>query len=119
MPSDTAPRHDVVAKLATVTFDAADPSASARFWSALLDAPADPDDPTSLPSALPGGGGLYFQAVPEPKIAKNRVHLDLAVTDIEQASARVVALGGRVLGDVESWRVMADPEGNEFCLVRA
>ncbi len=115
MPSDTAPRGDAAAKLATITFDAADPAASARFWSALLDAPADPDDPTSLPSALPGGGGLYFQAVPEPKAAKNRVHLDVAGPDLEADVEAAKRLGARYLADGERWRVMADPEGNEFC----
>jgi predicted enzyme related to lactoylglutathione lyase len=69
--------------------------------------------------------GLFTKAqrVPEPKTLKNRLHLDIRVDDIEQATAQIETLGGRRL-PVEDfrehgfrWRVMADPEGNGFCLV--
>jgi predicted enzyme related to lactoylglutathione lyase len=62
--------------------------------------------------------------VPEPKTVKNRLDLDLAVDDVEAATARIEALGGRRLrpeADFNEygycWRTMADPEGNEFCLI--
>lgn len=59
--------------------------------------------------------------MPEAKAGKNRVHLDIAATDLVVAKARVEALGGRRVEGYESggFLVMADPEGNEFCLVPA
>lgn len=137
-----------------VTFDCADPGALSTFWAAALgyrlqDPPdgfptweaflADlgvPEDEWNSASAVvdPGGGGprLYFQRVPEPKAAKNRVHLDLNVggplgTPLDERKAavdrevkRMIDLGADVVREVEErgeyWVVMRDPEGNEFCL---
>jgi hypothetical protein len=70
----------------------------------------DPPDP-SLPM-------LWFNRVPEAKVVKNRVHLDVNVADAAGID-RLVALGARVLRahpDGEVWTIMADPEGNEFCV---
>jgi hypothetical protein len=72
----------------------------------------------------PAGTGprLYFQRVPEQKVAKNRMHLDvpLAGLDLDDEVARLVSLGASFLGHGEHpghrWAVMHDPEGNEFCL---
>jgi predicted enzyme related to lactoylglutathione lyase len=67
---------------------------------------------------------VYLQRVPEPKTVKNRVHLDLLTVDAEQTIARLTALGATRLGVAMSgseggwWQVMADPEGNEFCICR-
>lgn len=137
-----------------VTFDCADPAALSTFWAAALgyrlqDPPegfatweaflADlgvPEDEWNSASAVvdPDGGGprLYFQRVPEPKAAKNRVHLDLNVggplgTPLDERKAavdrevkRMIDLGAEVVREVEErgefWVVMRDPEGNEFCL---
>ena len=64
-----------------------------------------------------------MQQVPEPKTVKNRVHLDLKVPDVEATVARLEALGARTAGPIEElgscWVVMADPEGNEFCVERS
>jgi predicted enzyme related to lactoylglutathione lyase len=61
--------------------------------------------------------------VPEPKTAKNRLHLDVAAADVEVEVARLVGLGATKVADTEeygyTWTVMADPEGNEFCVARA
>jgi predicted enzyme related to lactoylglutathione lyase len=54
--------------------------------------------------------------VPEPKTVKNRVHLDLRAADVDAEAERLVGLGARVLGRVEDWVVLADPEGGEFCV---
>ena len=65
------------------------------------------------------GPELGLQRVPEPKLTKNRVHLDLHVTNRAGEVARLVALGaaeGQTF-DGGGWTVMVDPEGNEFCLV--
>jgi hypothetical protein len=63
---------------------------------------------------------LLFYAVPESKVAKNRMHVDLATKDPQTEVARLVSLGATVVeqctGDGSSWTVMLDPEGNEFCL---
>jgi predicted enzyme related to lactoylglutathione lyase len=64
---------------------------------------------------------LLLQRVPEPKVAKNRMHLDMRIVDLGAEAARLEGLGARRLGDeIEEdgfrWFVMADPEGNEFCV---
>jgi predicted enzyme related to lactoylglutathione lyase len=72
-----------------------------------------------------GGGddpsSLLLQKVPEQHEHKNRAHIDLAVIDLESAIQRVVDLGGTKLDEISeygiTWAVMADPDGNEFCLV--
>ena len=73
-----------------------------------------------------GGPNLLFQVVPEPKRVKNRVHLDLGPTERtrDQEVARLEAAGATVVGDHRNpdgtgWVVMADPEGNEFCVERS
>ncbi|MGW1909814.1 VOC family protein [Streptomyces sp. NPDC002076] len=78
--------------------------------------PYDPDTGTGL------GRRLLFQRVPEPKTAKNRLHLDLHAGPKRRAAevARLEGLGARVVREVKEpggqWLVMTDPEGNEFCL---
>ena len=76
-------------------------------------APREPgDEPTWL-----------FAKVPEPKTAKNRMHLDLAAPDPETEIARLVGLGATRVADTDEygyrWTVMTDPEGNEFCVAKA
>jgi hypothetical protein len=137
-----------------VTFDSAHPGAHAAFWAEALGYVAPPPPPgfDSWTAALdaedvpaerrdddavlvdPDGVGprLYFQKVPEPKTAKNRVHLDLRAAPgldsahrsdaLEAECSRLVALGARRVHRLEAdgvndvCLVMQDPEGNEFCL---
>jgi hypothetical protein len=126
-----------MASLADIVFDCAHPASLARFWAAVLDgyavAPYDEvelarlasngitdteDDPTVLVESSTGGPRLWFQQVPEPKSAKNRVHLDLRATDRPQEIERLRALGAAVLDDqVDGLTVMCDPEANEFCVI--
>jgi predicted enzyme related to lactoylglutathione lyase len=119
----------VTARLDTVTFDCADPGRLADFWARSLGWEVDEadDDDASIRPALRTEDallqGIYFQKVPEGKVAKNRVHLDLRPEDSMAAEVeRAVALGATVQGrvDVEGsfWTVMLDPEGNEFCILR-
>jgi predicted enzyme related to lactoylglutathione lyase len=106
--------------------DCADARSLAEFWTAVLDwVVTDGDDQvvTIKPDA-DAVWGIDFCVVPDgPKRSKNRVHLDLNPTDRDQEAelARLLALGARTVdigqGDV-SWHVLADPEGNEFCLLR-
>jgi hypothetical protein len=112
-------------RLVTLCFDANDPLRLARFWAATLhwDIYDETDDEISL---VPTDGTRFlflFLPVPEPKNGKNRIHLDLVSESPEHQSEmvdRLNALGARRVdigqGDV-SWVVLADPEGNEFCVV--
>ena len=111
--------------------DAADPAGLARFWSGALEWPVTFEEPDEVviepPDDDPAQAGqlpLVFVPVPEPKTSKNRVHLDVASTSDEHKAAlvaRLEGLGARQIDigqpDDVSWVVMADPEGNEFCVV--
>ena len=103
--------------------DCADPDALTGFWSAALGwEPQGSDGVYSVLAApAPGGQKLLLQRVAEPKVGKNRMHLDLHVPDIDDEAARLEALGARRMSGPHheygsSWIVMTDPEGNEFCL---
>jgi predicted enzyme related to lactoylglutathione lyase len=112
------------ASVGYLVIDTVDPVRLTPFWCGLLDVQV---------ASIIGGGtfvvlsptkdGLTigFQRVPEAKVGKNRLHLDLIVDDLEKSTAEIEALGGRWLEpgntrDLEGfrWRIMADPEGNEF-----
>jgi len=109
---------------AEVTLDYCDTERAANFWSALLDLPARPQSQAGwfqLGPAVRHGPVINIQPVVEPKVGKSRAHLDLWVDDVDEAVALVEQLGGRTLEALayDEWliRVMADPEGVEFCLV--
>ncbi|MEV0193015.1 VOC family protein [Kitasatospora purpeofusca] len=139
-------------KQVQITFDCAEPERVARFWCEVLGYVVPPapkgfaswaDYDRSLPAERQGAGfvaqdpegagpRLYFQRVPEGKVVKNRLHLDVRVgtglvgeervAALEAECARLEALGGtrlyllRADGFNESCLVMQDVEGNEFCL---
>jgi catechol 2,3-dioxygenase-like lactoylglutathione lyase family enzyme len=103
-----------------LTFDAADALALARFWAAVLGSDVDEDStPDKAFVEAPGWGGpnMWFKRVPEPKTAKNRLHLDVrTLTSVGEEVARLEGLGARVVERFDSHTVMRDPEGNEFCV---
>ena len=105
----------------TVTVDADDPAAIAEFWAALLGGEAEVDEDDDVVVRGPGSPELLFQKVPEGKRVKNRIHLDLRPDDQAAEVARAEELGAtRVdIGQTASdtWVVLADPEGNEFCIL--
>ncbi len=108
-----------------LTVDCHAPRLVADFWAALLGGELSVPLPGWLRLDTPGSAVpvINFQPVPEPKRGKTRVHLDIAVDDIERARQNVTQLGGRSLDkryDYDEGIVvlMADPEGNEFCLVQ-
>ena len=114
-----------------MTIDAHDAYAQSNWWAQVLDMGEDPDDPNQLGDeecliVSPGGRmRLLFIEVPEAKELKNRIHLDLRPIDItrEAEIERVLALGAREVADRRrpdgrGWMVLADPEGNEFCILR-
>jgi catechol 2,3-dioxygenase-like lactoylglutathione lyase family enzyme len=105
-----------------VTIDCADPQKLAEFWAAALGVgvQADYGDYVFLGRPADGGSMVGLQRVPEPRTGKNRVHVDLTGEPRATGVPRLVALGATVLGEHEvpglAWTVLADPEGNEFCL---
>jgi predicted enzyme related to lactoylglutathione lyase len=107
-----------------VTLDCLDPEALAEFWQEVL-SPLDYqrafDAPPYLSLASPHGPPLLLQQVREPKQTKNRMHLDLGIDDLGAEVDRLARLGARtVAADLTEhgyrWTVLADPEGNEFCV---
>ena len=130
-----------MARLQDIVFDCRHAASLARFWAEVLEgyavAPYDDaeierlrslgiddveDDPTVLVDGPVGAPRYWFQRVPEAKVVKNRVHVDLTADDVDAEVARLVALGATVVvpegGQDGSIVVLADPEGNEFCLLR-
>ena len=113
-----------------VTLDCADPYALAGFWQDVTGWPrSDQDfagDPEVSLVAPPGVTGLWFQHVPESKAVKNRLHLDIAPDDHtrDDEVERLLGLGATFVADHRrsdgsGWVVLADPEGNEFCVLRS
>jgi hypothetical protein len=109
----------------TLTFDCADPVRVATFWAEVFGFVSDDDDPAADEAYLadPSGRtrGLYFQTVPEPKVVKNRVHLDVRpARTMDEEVERLRELGARpirVIRERSTWTVMGDVEGNEFCIL--
>ena len=117
--------------IACTTVDAHDAYAQSLFWAAVLGLAEDPDDPNEpgheecLVRSSDGSTRLLFIEVPEEKTVKNRLHLDLEPAEgvRDDEVARVLALGARQVADLRrpdgsGWVVLADPEGNEFCVLR-
>jgi hypothetical protein len=127
----TATEEEAMAiRIATVSVDATEPRRLAQFWSDALGWELEVDGDGDV-VVRPGAGHpdhdrsshLLFLAVPEGKSGKNRIHLDLVPDDQAAEVERLEALGATraSVGQTgrESWVVMADPEGNEFCILRA
>ena len=123
----------MTSRFTDVAVDCADPATLARFWCAVLDYEVQDEADGLVTIGASGSSGaashvspapptLTFAHVPEAKAVKNRLHLDLTPTDRAQADEvrRLLDLGARPVdvGQGEaSWVVLADPEGNEFCVL--
>ncbi|SCK44799.1 VOC family protein [Streptomyces sp. WMMB 322] len=114
--------------LKNIAVDCADPYALARFWGEVLGIPVHPDDEPGEDEVgvpLDGGRELLFLKVPEPKAVKNRLHLCLEPDGRRDREVeRLLALGATMCDDRRAddgtgWAVLADPEGNEFCVLRS
>jgi predicted enzyme related to lactoylglutathione lyase len=124
-------------QIASVTFDCSDALAVGTFWSAAFGRPLDPEGTSEYASIGFAGRRdtsgwsrvdrendptFLFVQVPEDKAAKNRVHLDVMAPDVDTEVTRLVELGATRVADMEeygyTWTVMADPEGNEFCVAK-
>lgn len=109
-----------------MTIDSSDAYALASFWSEVFGEPLHEDDHPGDPEASIEGAGLLFVTVPEKKTVKNRVHLDLQPQDRtrDEEVDRLLALGATLVDDHRKfdgsgWALLADPEGNEFCVERS
>ncbi|MFF2084613.1 VOC family protein [Nocardia sp. NPDC058176] len=117
-------------RISELVLECRDPEALARFWCQVLDfAVLDRDEDSVEIGPHAGFGGaqptIILSRQDEPEPAKSRLHIDVSATDHDQDAEleRLLRLGARP-ADVgqtgeESWHVLADPEGNEFCLLRA
>ena len=115
------------ARIGNISFDCEDALKLGGFWAEALGRTLDPGSGAGFASI--GGGdaerrqlALYFEKVPESKVAKNRVHLDLVDPDASAVS-RLLSLGASIIDEHQlgnhRWTVMHDPEGNEFCVAAA
>ncbi|MDT5298881.1 MAG: hypothetical protein QOG79_2123 [Mycobacterium sp.] len=108
--------------IAMVTFDCTDPDTLAAWWTDAVGGELNAVAPGEFVMvARPQGPTLGFQKVPDPTPGKNKVHLDFHSADKEGEVARLVAVGARELGRNSfgpdfDWVVLADPEGNAFCV---
>jgi predicted enzyme related to lactoylglutathione lyase len=122
-------------RMLNVVFDCADVARLAQFWSAVTGFQPRKGEPpwdnpewktaewVSLRDPSGRSPNIAFQKVPEGKVAKNRVHLDLEAEDEEATATRIQELGARFLwrsrNPEDPFVTLADPEGNEFCVVRS
>ncbi len=125
----------MTSRISETTIDCGDAFALASWWKQVLDYTDDPADPEGGNRAgqeecvivdPTGSQRLLFQQVSDVKLTKNRLHFDLRPTDRPRDAEveRVLALGALQLADLRNpdgtgWVTLADPEGNEFCIVRS
>lgn len=115
----------MTSRTANFCIDAHDPRAQAAWWAQVLDDFELDDEGTDDEAGLrgPAGRWLLFLRVPEAKQVKNRMHMCLRPVDRprDEEVSRLLALGATIVNDLRSpdsgWAVLADPEGNEFCVL--
>jgi predicted enzyme related to lactoylglutathione lyase len=120
----------MTSRISHTSFDAVNAYAQSVFWSQVLDFAEDPEDPNEpgheecLITSRDRSQLVLFITVPDGKTVKNRAHLDLRPVDCtrEQEVERILALGASQLADHRrpdgsGWITLADPEGNEFCIL--
>lgn len=116
----------MVNPITRIAFDCANAAALADFWVAVTGYTkvTASEDYAFLVHPEKAGPALMFNKVPEAKVVKNRVHIEVDTNDLEAEVSRIAALGATKLAYHRSeefnaaWTVMADPEGNEFCVVK-
>ena len=117
-------------KWQSIVVDCVDPGPLARWWADLLGWRITFEEPDEVVLEPPEGASeagrtpeILFGRVPETKQIKNRLHFDFRPDDKAREVARAEALGARRVdvgqSDTVTWVVLADPEGNEFCILRA
>jgi catechol 2,3-dioxygenase-like lactoylglutathione lyase family enzyme len=122
----------MTSRVSHIAFDCHDAFALSQWWKDVLgytDVAGDPNEPGDEECMIVDpltGHQILFIEVPDDKRVKNRLHLDLRPTDRRRdlEIARVIDLGARQIADRRTpdgagWMVLADPEGNEFCILRS
>jgi predicted enzyme related to lactoylglutathione lyase len=122
----------MTAVISHTTIDATDAYAQSLFWEKVLGYAQDPDDPNEpgheecMIFSPDGRTRVLFIEVPEKKQVKNRMHFDLVPAEgtRDAEAARLIAIGATVVDDLRrpdgsGWVVLADPESNEFCILRS
>jgi hypothetical protein len=115
----------MASRTANFCVDAHDPRAQVAWWAQVLDDFEPDDESTDDEAGLrgPAGRWLLFLRVPEPKQVKNRMHMCLRPVDRtrDEEISRLLGLGATIVNDLRDgdtgWAVLADPEGNEFCVL--
>ena len=115
----------MTSQLYTVTLDAAEPRRLADFWSKMLDYKVvyDSAEEVAIEKADESGPAVLFVRAPDEKAGKNRMHFDLNPDDQDAEVERALSLGathvdiGQSRDPDVTWKVLADPEGNEFCIL--
>jgi len=121
----------MTALISHTTVDSRDAYALSVFWAQVLGFRQDPDQPDApgdeecMIFSADGSQRILFVEVPEAKTVKNRLHLDLVPAEgtRDEELGRLMSLGARTVDDLRQsdgtgWVVLADPEGNEFCILR-
>ena len=114
--------EDVIPRIRSVVINTTNEERLAGFWSELLgvEVAQRSEGFIWLRPQRPGAFSIAFQQVAKPTEGRRRLHLDTSVGDLEAATARIVEMGGSHVEDHQvpgfAWRVMADPDGNEFCI---
>jgi hypothetical protein len=115
----------MTSRTANFSIDAHDPLAQVAWWAQVLDdfQPAADGDDEEAGLTGPGGRSLLFLKVPESKTVKNRMHMCLRPADRDRDGEveRLLGIGATMVNDLRrpdgGWAVLADPEGNEFCVL--
>ena len=113
------------ASVGSIMIDCNDIEAVVEFWSAVLDLEVKARYPSYvfMSRVCEGGPALAFQQVPVPRAGKNRTHIDLSAVEPEAFIEKAIELGASRIEDHElsgfHWTVLADPEGNVFCVSKA
>ena len=114
----------MLSRFHAVSFDANDVESLARFWSAATGGELNADGLPYFGEVQPRNDAvprIIVVQVPEPRMEKNRVHIEFQVPDLDSERASLEALGATFVARHEweghAWLVMADPEGNQFCLL--
>jgi predicted enzyme related to lactoylglutathione lyase len=112
-------------RIRTIIINAEDPTVVVAFWAGFLDVTVhEADEDAGIVWLRPdtdGGVNLGVQRVEHPPSSDTQVHVDIAVDDLDHATATIERLGGRLrkvnrLANGFEWRVMCDPVGHEFCI---
>jgi predicted enzyme related to lactoylglutathione lyase len=114
-------------RIAHIAFDSSDALSLATFWAEVMGWGVSPESTSAFavvggPNRPAGTPPILINQVPEEKVAKNRMHIDLEADDLASETERLLALGARHIHDKfeyeARWTTFVDPEGNEFCVVQ-